>query len=64
MLCALSKLDEKKMETIRSTEKKLGKTLLAFNCYEMAAETLTPEELAAVKEAERSLGIVLVAVKG
>ncbi len=64
MLCALSKLDEEKIETIKSAERKLGKTLLAFNCYEMAPETLTPEELAAVKEAERSLGIVLVAVKG
>ncbi len=63
MLCALSKLDQDKIETIKSAEKKIGKTLLAFSCYEVAPEALTDEELAAIKEAERKLGIVLVAVK-
>ncbi len=63
MLCAFSKLDEKKIEAIKSTEKKIGKTLLAFSCYEAAPETLTAAELAAIKETERQLDIVLVAVK-
>jgi hypothetical protein len=63
MLCALSKLDEEKIESIKSTEKQIGKTLLAFSCYEAPPETLSAEELAAVKEAERKLGVVLVAVK-
>ena len=63
MLCAFSKLDREKIETIKSAEKKVGKTLLAFSCHDVAAATLTPEELAAVQETEKKLGVVLVAVK-
>ncbi|MDA8240898.1 MAG: hypothetical protein M0Z67_11095 [Nitrospiraceae bacterium] len=48
---------------VKSAEKKVGKTLLAFSCHDVAAATLTPEELAAVQETEKKLGVVLVAVK-
>ncbi|MGE5301265.1 MAG: hypothetical protein ACM3MB_09950 [Acidobacteriota bacterium] len=63
MLCALSKLDKEKIENIKSAEKKMGKTLLAFSCHDVAAETLTEEELDVIRKTERELGIVLVAVK-
>ena len=63
MLCALSKLDKGKIESIRSYEKTIGKTLLAFSCHDVVPANLTEDELAVIKEAEKKLGIVLVAVR-
>jgi len=63
MLCSISKLDNEKLGSIQSTEKKIGKTLLAFSCHEVVPAELTETELAMVNEAEKKLGVVLVAVK-
>lgn len=63
MLCSLSKLDNAKLDSIKSAEKKLGKTLLAYTCHDVAPAMLTEKELDIIKETEKKLGIVLVAVK-
>jgi hypothetical protein len=63
MLCSLASLDKEKINTIQSLEKKIGKTLLAFSCKEMKIDALKDEEIAQIKEAEKRLGLSLVAVK-
>ncbi len=62
MLCSLARLDNEKIASIEATEKKIGKTLLAFSCHDIAPAKLTKEEITAIGEAEKKLGIVLVAV--
>jgi hypothetical protein len=63
MLCSLSKLDNEKIKAIESAEKRIGKTLLAFNCHDTAPAKLTQEEIVVLGETEKKLGVVLVAVK-
>jgi hypothetical protein len=63
MLCGLSRLDESKLEAIRSIEQKLGKTLLAYTCHDIDPEELGDDQIAQLTEAEKDLGVVLVAVK-
>ncbi len=63
MLCSLSKLDKEKIKSIESTEKKIGKTLLAFSCHDTAPAKLTQEEITVIGEIEKKLGVLLVAVK-
>lgn len=63
MLCGLSHLDEAKLEEIKSVEQKMGKTLLAYTCHDLGPEKLSDDEIAQIKEAEKNLGVVLVAVK-
>lgn len=63
MLCNLSSLDKGKIETIKSVEKKLGKTLLAYSCHSFTPADLSSNELAQISETEKKLGVVLVAVK-
>jgi len=62
MLCSLSKLDNEKIKSIESAEKKIGKTLLAFKCHDTAPAKLTQQEFAVLEETEKKLGVVLVAV--
>ena len=63
MLCNLSQLDSGKLDTIKSAEQKLGKTLLAYNCYESKPDELSESELKELKNLENKLGVILVAVK-
>ena len=63
MICGLSSLDSTKLETIRAMEQRIGKTLLAFTCHDIAPAELTEGELDQISEAERKLGLYLVAVK-
>lgn len=63
MLCDLSSLNKEKLEAIQSVEHKMGKTLLAYTCHEVAPAQLNEEELNQLKEAEKRLGIFLVAVR-
>ena len=63
MLCSLARLDKEKVEAIEAIEKKMGKTLLAFSCQDLKVDALKDEELAQIKEAEKKLGLSLVAVK-
>jgi hypothetical protein len=61
MLCSLSKLDNEKIKSIESAEKKIGKTLLAYDCHDTPAK-LTEQEIAILGETEKKLGVVLVAL--
>ncbi len=63
MLCNLSQLDSGKLDTIKSVEQKLGKTLLAYNCYESQPDELSETELKELRDLEKKLGVVLIAVK-
>lgn len=63
MLCSLASLDKEKVEAIQALEKKIGKTVLAFSCRDLKADTLKDDEIAQIKEAESKLGLSLVAVK-
>lgn len=63
MMCGLSRLDEGKLQAIQSMEQKLGKTLLAYTCHNIAPADLTGDELSQIAEMEKNLGVVLVAVK-
>lgn len=63
MICSLSKLDNQKIETIKSVEKEMGKTILAFTCHDLAPAQLSPGELAKIQAMEKETGLTLVAVK-
>jgi hypothetical protein len=63
MLCNLSKLDDAKLQEIKTIEQKVGKTLLAYSCYNVAPADLSRDEISQITEAEKKLGVVLVAVK-
>ncbi len=63
MMCALSRLDEGKLATIKSVEQKIGKTILAYNCHDIMPAELSKDEMAQLAETEKKLGVVLVAVK-
>lgn len=63
MLCNLSKLDDAKLQEIKNVEQKVGKTLLAYSCYNVAPADLSRDEMSLITEAEKKLGVVLVAVK-
>ncbi len=63
MLCNLSQLDETKLEEIRTVEQKVGKTLLAYSCYNVSPADVSKDEISQIAEAEKKLGVILVAVK-
>lgn len=63
MLCSLANVDETALSAIQTLEKNLGKTVLAFQCHDLTPSSLSADELAKVQEAEKSLGISLVAVE-
>lgn len=63
MLCTFASLDGAKLEAVQSLEKKLGKTILAFSCKDISIVSLQEDEISQIKEAEKKLGLALVAVK-
>lgn len=63
MLCNLTRLDDAKVQQIKAVEQEVGKTLLAYSCYNVAPADLNKDELLQISEAEKKLGMVLVAVK-
>lgn len=63
MMCTISQLDSSKLDEIKSTEQKLGKTILAYSCYDSKPAELSDSELNELKNLEQKLGVVLVAVK-
>lgn len=64
MICSLSsKVEESTLQSIKDLEKDLGKTLLAFNCHNLNASTLSEDELKKIQALETNLGISLVAVE-
>ena len=63
MLCTLAQLKKENLADIQSLEKKLGKTLIAFSCKDLAIAPLKDDELSQIKQVEKKLNISLVAVK-
>ncbi len=63
MICSLSQLDGTGLDQVKSAEKKMGKTLLAYSCYETKPEELSASEIEQIRELEKKLGILLVAVR-
>ena len=63
MLCSLSQLDISRLDEVKAAEKKTGKMLLAYSCYETGPEELSAGELTELRELEKKLGVLLVAVK-
>ena len=64
MLCSYACLDENKLDELRKLEKKLGKTLLAFECHDAKPESLSDQEVSEIKELEKKLGLSVVAIQG
>lgn len=62
MICSLSNLKEQDLDQIRSLEKELGKTLLAFSCHQSNVAALADAELGKIQLLENNLGISLVAL--
>ena len=62
MLCSLSNLKPKDLETIKSMESELGQTLLAFSCKDIKVSAVDADKLAKIQELENRLGLSLVAV--
>ncbi len=63
MMCSLSQLDGTRLDEVKAAEKKMGKTLLAYSCYETRPVELSAGELEEIRQLEKRLGIFLVAVK-
>jgi hypothetical protein len=64
MLCSIAtKVDGSTLQSINDLEKGLGKTLLAFSCHDLNPSALSADELSKVQEAEKKLGVSLVAVE-
>lgn len=64
MLCSYAnKMEENALKTITSLEQELGKTLLAFQCNDLKPTGLSESELAKLQEAEKELGVSLVAIE-
>jgi hypothetical protein len=63
MMCNVTRLDDAKVQQIKAVEQEVGKTLLAYSCYNVSPADLNKDELARISEAEQKLGVVLVAIK-
>lgn len=62
MLWVFSSLKDKQMKAIKALEEKMGVTLLAFSDIDVEYANLTEEELKVLLQAEKDLGLSLVAV--
>jgi hypothetical protein len=62
MLWAFSSLKDKQMKSIKELEEKMGVTLLAFSGMNIKYANLSEEDLKVLLQAEKDLGVSLVAV--
>jgi hypothetical protein len=62
MLSSLSKLTDAQIAEVRKLEAELGKTLLSFSRYDVIAGNLSEQELSLVRELEKKIGTVLIAL--
>lgn len=62
MLSSLSKLTDAQIAEVRKLEAELGKTLLSFFRYDVIAGNLSEQELSLVRELEKKIGTVLIAL--
>jgi hypothetical protein len=62
VLYSISNLRDNQLEEIKSLEKELGKSLLAFSCFNVEPSELEDVELSKIRDLETRLGLALVAV--
>ena len=62
MLCSLSKLEQKGLDSIKSLEKEIHRPVLAFSCHDLEPAQLTAAELQKIQSLEKELGLALVAI--
>jgi hypothetical protein len=62
MLSSLSKLTDAQIAEVSKLEAELGKTLLSFSRYDVIAGNLSEQELSLVRELEKKIGTVLIAL--
>ena len=62
MLYSTTILDNEKVNEIKALENEIGKTVIALTGYNVRTTSLSEEQLYKVQEAEKKLGVVLVAV--
>lgn len=62
MLWAFSSLKDKQMKSIKELEEKMRVTLLAFSGMNIKYANLSEEDLKVLLQAEKDLGVSLVAV--
>lgn len=63
MLCSLStKLGDQELNAIKTLEKEVGHSLLAFSCHALKPAEVNTDQLAKIQTLENKLGISLVAV--
>jgi hypothetical protein len=57
-------LSKNDLSALTDLEKGLGKTILALSCQDIKPSKISNEQLTKITEAEKKLGVVLVAVNG
>ena len=62
MMCSYADLNSEQLGAVQSLEKSLGKTLLAFSCRDINADTVPEEDLKKIRELGDRLCLQLVAV--
>ncbi|MCC6347949.1 MAG: hypothetical protein IT388_12235 [Nitrospirales bacterium] len=62
MMCTIPQLDGSKLKEVQSLEQKIGKTLVAYTCQDVAPAKLSDMEISQLKETEQKLGVLLVAL--
>lgn len=63
MYCTLSGLQEHDIKQVQSLENELDQRLLAFSCHDIQPAPLGDDKLTKIKDLEKKLGIVLLAVQ-
>ena len=63
MICGFSgNLSKDDLNVLTGLEKELGKTIFALSCRDMVPVELSKEHIAKITDAEKRLGVVLVAL--
>lgn len=63
MVCGYSSnLNKDDLNTLNNLEKDIGKTVLAFSCKDIEESQLSQDQIAKITDAEKKIGMVLVAV--
>ena len=62
MICSFARVQEDKLQEIRSLEAEIGKTLLAYSCQDVTAAPLSDGDLVKIRDLENKIDLVLLAV--
>lgn len=62
MVCTLSNLNEEQLREIQDLENELGRSLLAFSCFDLQPAHLDAGSVQRIQRLEKDLGVALMAV--